>query len=174
MSFPESFYTIDIVFAVIVLFFAANGLRRGLSGELAGVLTLLLLFGGLFFCYPSLTNLAARNWEALSPVLAQVAVFLILLMVSVLLFVLIRALLARFLKERLGKVADKFSGTAVGVLRGGLVGVSLLALLSLLPSETVYTALSEKSEVGRWVCERLTPGLHPRLIELPIFDQKEN
>ena len=62
MSFPETFYTIDVLFGVFVLLFGFAGLLRGLSGELARLLGFIILLGGFCFFYPSLTQLAARHW----------------------------------------------------------------------------------------------------------------
>ena len=173
MNFPEMLYTIDILFAVFVFLFAAYGFRRGLSGELASVLTLLVLLCGLCFAYPAFNQFAAQTWVDLSPVLIQIVVSLVLFLISFLLYFLIRILLKRILKTALSDWVDKIAGCFAGLLRGALIGISLLAALSLLPSERLYEALSEKSAVGGWVCNTLTPWAHPRLMELPIFDRGE-
>ena len=174
MNIPEMLYTIDILFAVFVFFFAAGGLRRGLSGELASVLTLVVLLFGLCFTYPAFNQFAAQRWVDLSPVLIQVVVLLVLFLISFLLYFLIHVLLKRILKSALSEGVDKVAGFFAGLLHGALVGITLLAALSLLPNERLYEALSEKSVVGGWVCNTLTPWAHPRLMELPVFDQEEN
>ena len=174
MNFPDVLYTIDILFAVFVLFFAVSGFRRGLSGELASVLALLILLCGLCFAYPAFNQFAAQIWVDLSPMLIHVVVLLILFLASLLLYFLIRKLLGRILKSTLSERVDKVAGCVAGLLRGTLIGITLLAALSLLPSERLYESLSEKSVLGGWVCNTLTPWAHPRLMELPIFDQEEN
>jgi len=174
MNFPEMLYTIDILFAVFVFLFAAFGLRRGLSGELASVLALLVLLCGLCFAYPACNQFAAQTWIDLSPVLIQVVVLLALFLISFILYFLIRVLLKRILKSAMSERVDEAAGCVAGLLRGALVGITLLAALSLLPSERLYEALSEKSVLGGWVCNTLTPWAHPRLMELPVFDQEEN
>ncbi len=166
-------YTIDILFAVFVFLFAAGGLRRGLSGELASVLTLLVLLSWVCFFYPSLTQVAAQLWSALSPVLIQAVVMLVLLLVAVIFSFLLNILFKQLFKSRVSEVTNKISGSLLGLLRGALIGISLLAALSLLPSERLYEALSEKSALGGWVCNTLTPWAHPRLMELPVFGRGE-
>ncbi len=173
MNFPEMLYTIDILFAVFVFLFAAGGLLRRLSGELARVLALLVLLFGLCFAYPAFNQFAAQTWVDLSPVLIQGVVLLVLFLISFLLYFLIRVLLKRIFKTALSDGVDKVAGCVAGLLRGLLVGITLLAALSLLPNERLYEALSEKSVVGAWVCNTLTPWAHPRLMELPIFDRGE-
>ena len=174
MSFPETFYTIDVLFGLFVLFFGVVGLFRGLSGELARLLAFVFLLCGFAFFYPSLTQLAAHNWNALPPVAVQVIVGLILWLSGLLLFFALRVLLKKFLKERIPRLADQVFGSALGLLFGVLIGLSVFSALSLFPHERVYRMLSEKSVVGGWVCERLTPWLYPRLMELPVFDHEEN
>ncbi len=173
MNFPEMLYTIDILFAVFVFLFAAGGLRRGLSGELASVLTLLVLLSWICFFYPSLTQVSAQLWSTLSPVLIQAVVMLVLLLVAVILSFLLNILFKQLFKSRVSEGMNKMSGSLLGLLRGALIGISLLAALSLLPSERLYEALSEKSALGGWVCNTLTPWAHPRLMELPVFDRGE-
>lgn len=174
MTIPETLYTIDIVFASFVLLFVLNGLRRGLAGELASLLTLLFVLGWICFFLPSLTQFAAQNWSVLSGNIIQAVVLVIILLVAVILSFLMTLLFRQLFKERVGAVAGAISGGMLGWVRGGMIGLSLMAALSLLPNEALYTQLSEKSTVGEWVCDRFTPWLYPRLMELPVFDEKEN
>lgn len=173
MIFPEMLYTIDILFAAFVLFFAVVGLWRGLSGELASLLTLFVLLGGLCFYYPSLTQMAAQMWDSLPAKVVQGLVLMVLLLASFILSCLLRILFKAMFKSALGVLADKVMGVGVGMLRGALIGISLMAALSLMPSEELYMMLSEKSVVGGWVCNHFTPWLYPRLMELPVFDGEE-
>ena len=173
MSVPDMLYTIDILFALFVFLFAVGGMRRGLSGELASVLTLLILLFWICFFYPSLTQFAADLWSTLSPRAVQGVVLLVLLLVAVILSFLMNILFKQLFKSRMGAGIDKLAGSSVGFLRGMVMCVSLMAALSLLPNEALYAQLSEKSVIGGWVCNTFTPWLHPRLMELPVFDQGE-
>ncbi len=174
MNFPETFYTIDVLFGVFVLLFGAVGLLRGLSGELARLLAFSFLVAGFSVLHPSLTQLTARNWRTLSPVAIQVMVGVVIWLTGFLLFFVLRALLKKILHQRIPGLVDKMGGAVFGLLSGALLGLSVLVSVSLIPHESVYRMLSEKSVVGGWVCERLTPWLYPRLMELPAFDHEEN
>lgn len=174
MSFPESFYTIDILFAVCVIFFAIIGTRHGLSGELAHVVTLLALLVAFCFFYPQLMQLADDYWPSLPPVAVQIIVPAVLLLAAALLFMMMRALFKKLLGSKLGEVPDKIAGGLAGALRGGLFGLVAFAGLSLIPSDSLYRALSEKSSVGGWVCKSLTPWLQPRIMDLPVLKSKAN
>lgn len=173
MSFPDTFYAIDVLFGLFVLLFGVAGLFRGLSGEMARLLAFSALLCGFAFFFPSLTQLAARKWSALPPVAVQVTVGIILWLSAMLLFFALRFLLKKLLSEQIPGLLDKLFGALTGMLSGVLVGLCVLSVVSLVPDEGAYRMLTEKSMVGSWVCNRLTPWLHPRIMELPVFNGEE-
>jgi uncharacterized membrane protein required for colicin V production len=172
MWFPEQLYTIDILFAVFVLLFVFSGIRHGLSGELAHVVTLVALLAGVCFFYPQLTQLVSDYWRALSPEAVQIVVPVVMLLAAALLFLLLRVLFKKMLKDKLGESADKIAGGLTGALRGALLGSAVLAGLSLIPNDSLYQKLSQKSSIGAWVCNTLTPWAQPRVMELPVLKDK--
>ncbi|MBC8205919.1 MAG: CvpA family protein [Kiritimatiellales bacterium] len=174
MSVPDTFYAVDVLFGLFVLLFGVVGLLRGLADELARLLAFAFLLCGFAVFFPALTQFAARNWVTLSLAAVQVVVGLVLWMSAMLLFFMLRFSLKKLLCEQVDSLLNKLSGALVGLLSGALLGLSVLSVVSLVPDESVYQKLSEKSVVGGWVCERMTPWLHPRLMELPVFDREEN
>lgn len=174
MNFPDWLYTIDILFVAFVFFSAMRGLRRGLSGELAHILTLIIMLGVICFLYPSLSRAAARIWSYLPAAAVQTALIIVMVLAAFLLFCMVRAMFKQLFKARMDVASDHLAGGGVGALRGAVIGVALISALSLLPGERLHQTLSEKSVVGGWVCNRLTPWLHPRLLELPVFDRGGN
>jgi uncharacterized membrane protein required for colicin V production len=169
MWFPEKLYTIDILFAAFVLLFAIGGAKRGLSGELAHVVTLVALLAGVCFFYPQLTELASAYWHALPETAVRILVPAVMLLAAVLLFVVVRALFKQLFKSKLGEASDKLAGGLVGALRGSLFGLAVLIGISLIPNEAVYQTLSEKSLIGAWVCNTLTPWSQSHITELPVL-----
>lgn len=172
MSFPEMIYTIDILFAVFVVAVAVSGTRHGLSGELAHLITLIALLAGFCFFYPQLTQSASDHWSVLPPEAVRVVVPLVLVLAAVLIFILVRALFKQMLKDKLGEAADKFIGGLAGAVRGTVLGLAVFSGISLIPNDTLYRMLSEKSSIGGWVCNTLTPWLQPRIMELPVLKDK--
>ncbi len=172
MCFPEVLYTIDILFAALVLLFAFRGTKNGLSGELAHVVTLVALLAGVCFYYPRLTELASDYWRALPESAVRIAVPVVLVLAAVLLFVVVRALFKQLFKSKLGGPVDKIAGGLVGALRGILFGLAVLAGLSLIPNDSLYRALSEKSSIGAWVCNTLTPWAQSHAGDLPVLKDK--
>lgn len=174
MGFPERLYTVDILFAVFVLFFAVRGMKNGLSGELAHVVTLLVLLAGVCFYYPRLIELASDYWRVLPESAVRIAVPVVMLLIAILLFFVARALFKQMLKSKLSESADKIAGALVGALRGILLGFAVFVGLSLIPGDSLYQMLSEKSSVGAWVCNTLTPWAQSHAGDLPVLKDKMN
>jgi len=168
MHFPEWLYTIDVVFVVLVLLVMLRGARNGLSGELAHAVTLLALLAGFVFYYPQLMQLAAYRWTALPPETLRIAVPAAILLAAAGIFLLSRALFKLLIKKTSGTIGDKLAGGLAGAVRGAAIGLVLLAGLSLIPNEALYSTISEKSDIGAWVCRTLTPWLKPRIETLPV------
>lgn len=172
MCFPEQLYTIDILFAVFVLLFAVSGIKNGLSGELAHVVTLAALLAGVCFYYPQLTQMASGYWSALPESAVRIAVPVVLLLIAILFFVLVRALFKQLFKSKLGETADQIAGALVGALRGILFGLAVFVGISLIPNDSLYQTLSEKSLIGAWVCSTLTPWAQSHAGDLPVLKDK--
>jgi uncharacterized membrane protein required for colicin V production len=169
MGFPEQLYTIDILFAVFVLLFALNGSRYGLASELAHAMTKMALLAGICFFYPQLLSLvSAQKW----PLPESVTGFLVpafMLLASVLLFFTLLVLFEKMFQDKLNGTVDKAGGALAGVLRGALTGLMIFSCLSLIPSKGLYQVLSNRSLVGLWVCDTLTPWAKPRVMKMPVM-----
>ncbi len=172
MWFPEMLYTMDVLFIVFVLIFAVGGTKRGLSGELAHVVTLLALLACFCFFYPQIMQMVANAWHTLPEPVLQIIVPLALVLAALLFFVLARALLKHLLKSKVDGTFDKIAGGLTGALRGALLGLAVLAGLSLIPSDALYRVLSEKSSIGGWACNTLTPWAQSHMVDLPVLKNK--
>lgn len=172
MYFPEMLYTIDILFVVVILFFAISGTRHGFSGELAHVVLLLALLIGVCFFYPRWIQMTSDSWRELPMPVVQISVSVALLLIALLFFVFAHMWFRRSLEGKLGGGADKMVGGLIGALRGGLFGLAVWVGLSLIPNDSLYRVLSEQSLVGNWVCNTLTPWVQPRIKELPILKDR--
>jgi uncharacterized membrane protein required for colicin V production len=173
MSMPETIYTLDVLFGAFVVMFGVAGLLRGLAGELARLITLLVFLTGVCFFYPALLGLATYQWRTLPPAAVQTVTTVVVVLSSVLVYALLRVIFQQVFKEQVGKFFDRMFGAMVGMVFGLLVGLSVLCAVSLMPQDRPYRILSENSAIGSWVCVRLTPWLYPRLMEMPVFDQEE-
>ena len=174
MSFPDVFYTIDIAFAVLVFLVAMSGLCRGLSGELALILTLAFLLCGFYFFYPMLTRLVVqRLGDDFSIAMIRGTVAVVLGVGILVLSFPMHLLLRKIMKISIGVLSDKILGAMAGLLRGILIGVMIFVALSFVPSVKFRTYLSEKSVVGGWTNEFLTPWVLSNLHYIKSSEPKE-
>lgn len=171
MWFPEWVYTIDVLFVVGVVLFGFGGLRRGLSGELARVLALAGLLAGFLFFYPQWTASLAQEHEQLPPWAVHAVVAVVMVLGSLLLFFLLQGVLKLILKRSLGETSDKLAGLAAGLLRGLVSGLLLFTLLSL--HEPIHQTLSDKSSIGAWVCDAITPTVREWLMDRPLLPARD-
>ncbi len=168
--YSDWIYTIDILFGLFVFLFVVGGLHRGLSGELAHVLTLAALLFGVWFGFPHLTQLAADYWTGATPWMAKTAAGIVLGLAALLFFVLVQAVLRKLLRSGMEDLSDRLTGALFGLLRGILTGLAVLVVLSLIPNESLYNRISKKSSIGGWVCSTLTPWVRPHIEKLPVFE----
>lgn len=174
MNFPETVYTIDVLVFLLIALMAADGLRRGFCSELALTITLSTAVLSFCFLYPFLTQRVAQEWAHLSAPAVQVLVALVMGLLLFLLYFPLRAGFRRaWVKEGESSRMERVGGFVFGACRGFLEAFMVLTVLSLLPSSHVYAMVSDRSVLGGWVCERVTPWLHPRLMEMPVFGDGE-
>jgi uncharacterized membrane protein required for colicin V production len=157
MSFPESFYTIDIIFGFFCCVFALHGFQRGFYRELAGAFAVVLLYYGCFYIYPVLSGWMGAKFTSLAAGAIPVLTLAILVVGSVVVYIVTRLICEKILQARLGLFTDRFSGTVMGIVRGVIVLSVVLATLSLLPSKTLYIWVSQKSVAGNLVTRYMTP-----------------
>jgi len=174
MNIPAWLHMIDLLFVVFVLLFAVNGLRRGFSGELASLLALLVLWGGFHFLFPFWSSFFFRHGSDQAFKIIQICVGLVFLLITIFLFAWIRRGVRRLLEKVARGFMNRVMDVAFGALRGLLIGVGIMVMLSLWSSEKIETALTERSVIGNWVCNTFTPWLTPRLTKFSISERSED
>lgn len=174
MNFPETFYTVDVLFGIFVVLFAVSGLLRGGADEVARLLTLIILLTVFGRCYPYLAQATVRGLDMISHKAAYVLAGVVLLAIGILLFIGLKMLLVLWFDHVVGCLFwDRTIGAVAGLLIGTLLGLSVLCSMSLFGSTRLYSVLSERSLIGRWVCGSLTPKVYPSLLKLPAFSNGE-
>jgi len=141
---------VDVIAFAAVALGAVRGYFRGLSGELARVISLVAAFAlGLRFYGPlsewvlAYTRIAEEN--------APVAAFIITVLAAVVCLFLLRYLLKRVMKIVIEERADKTGGVIAGLLRTSVMVLIVFLALNLWPNERLNRIFGEESLIGRLV-----------------------
>lgn len=156
---------IDIGALLIICLSTLRGFHRGLSGELAQLVSVTAaLILGLYSFQPfgawilANTHLSSRSAHALAFGATVAAVILAM----VLLGFVFRSIMKIVFEEKV----DKPGGGLAGFISGVLVVVILFMILTLFPHDYLNRQFGEGSIIGR-VVVKWTPAIHDSIDELP-------
>ncbi len=168
---------LDIILLVIMALGLIQGLRRGLSGEIARLIgTAFSVWAGWFFYHPlgrrimENTRLNEEESFATSFFICLVGVFIVML--------LLRIILGKVMEVTFkGSTLERLGGALAGLLRTLLACAALLFFLNLLPSAFIRQSISENSFFGRIVTRQVPELWHtvratcPEAPELPVPEE---
>lgn len=159
---PDWLSLVDIAYVVVALLFAMEGFQRGFAGQVAHVLTFLVMGLFLFFAYPRIFTHFDRLFHSPNETHMAWLILAGVVVLSILFFIFVSKLLAKVLKTKISDRSDRAYGFTLGFIRGGLLALFAMIFLVILGPAVFHKTLSEKSYVGRFVCE-LAPSIQPRL-----------
>ena len=158
---PEWLSYVDVTFVVVALLFAWGGAQKGFAGQMAPILTFLIMAPILYFAYPAI-------YEALGDFFRRVdaGMLMWLLLVGVValavgVFSLFSKLLAKLLELQISPRSDTTYGLILGLVRGAFTGLFIMTFLVMLGPSTFYESFGAKSYVGTLVCDELVPVIQP-------------
>lgn len=166
MENGPQFNPVDIVALVYVLFVLIRGFFRGLSGELARLLSAAAaVAAGLYFYRPVgewlADNTRLAEWgESLPFGLA----FGLMLLGAWLLMRLLRLVLKSLMVFSFRGNLERVGGGLAGGIRASVVAAALILLLGLWPSETMRRVFVDESVLGRNLARHVLP-VYDRLAE---------
>jgi len=141
---------VDVIALAAIALGAVRGYFRGLSGELARVISLVAAFVLGLRCYEPLaqwvlahTRIAEEN--------APVAAFIITVLAAIVCLFLLRYVLKRIMKVVIEDRADKIGGVIAGLLRSVIMVLIVFLALNLWPNERLNSMFGEESLIGRLV-----------------------
>ncbi|HMO50300.1 MAG TPA: CvpA family protein [Kiritimatiellia bacterium] len=145
----------DAAVVIVLVLGLLGGIRRGLSGELLRVVTIILaIIAGWKGADPGAAWLAARtDWE---PTELRPIAFFGIIIAAYLVMGIFRVALRLFLDFSFKGVLEWLGGAVIGVLRAALFSVVVLLGASLMPSEPVQETLRQSAS-GQWVLEQVRP-----------------
>lgn len=156
-AFYELFNVVDAVAIFVVCLSVVHGLRRGLSGELAAVVSVVAaLLLGLQFFEPlgSWVEVHTR----LAGQAARAMAFVITVLASIVALILTRYALKRIMRVAIEPEADKIGGAVAGLVRACAAVVILFLVMNLWPHKYLNRKFGEESLIGR-VMLRCVPEL---------------
>jgi uncharacterized membrane protein required for colicin V production len=167
---PEWFSFIDAAFVAVALLFALGGVQRGFASQLAHIITFVALAIFLFFAYPAIFTLFGRLFRSVSEVYMMWVLLAGLVLLAIVFYIFISKLLASLLKMQISDRSDRINGFLFGFVRGALGVLLALVFLVILGSDKIYDVLSEKSQVGKLVCNEMVPRIQPHVNKDSVGD----
>ncbi|MDA0322908.1 MAG: CvpA family protein [Verrucomicrobia bacterium] len=151
---PQGFHLVDAIILVAVLIGAIQGLRHGLSGELAHVISVaaMLLVG-----WRALAPLSAliTEFTRLNDTYARPVAFVGACVVVLLAMSLLRTILKGVMELHIKPGFDRWGGLIAGAVKFGAIAAAVLYLMMMSPSEYLVRLASHESAVGRALREHL-------------------
>jgi uncharacterized membrane protein required for colicin V production len=156
----------DIAVAAVALGLGIRGLTRGLSGELAHLVSSLLM-GALFIFvfHPAATQLV--DDYGLSLWLARTCAVAFIMLATLGFFFLSGFIFKSLIKLGISAVGDKIAGLFCGILHGLLVMIVVLVLAYTIPHDGFYRRVYVNSHSGRFVDQKIMP-IADRYLHKPI------
>jgi len=156
MDYLSQFNVIDIMVLAVVILGAVRGWVKGLSGELAGLISIgaaALIgwigyrpFGELIWQHTRLSESAAYLWA-----------FILLLIGGYVLMRLIRLFLKVIMEFSFKPPIEKMGGALAGIIKTTVICATFILLMGLLPNPSAHALFAEKSCFGQVAYKYLGP-----------------
>ena len=167
----ESLQPVNLVDGIAVLVLLAGmalGLHRGLSGELARLLSVMAAFVVAWLAYRPL-GLWLLEHTRLQDQAAQAVGFALAVVPALVGMVLLRLLLKPLIKVVFHGAVDKVGGIAAGFARSALLIAIVFMMVNTWPHEYLNEQFGEASLIGRLVLA-YGPRVRRSLEDMPVTD----
>lgn len=154
---------VDVAFLGVALLFAWGGFQKGFAGQVAHILTFLIMGGVLFFAYPAIYSYLSRVFRNLEEAYLMWLLLVGLAVVAVGVYVMCSKMLASLLKTQISDRSDHVYGFMLGFIRGTLAALFAMIFIVMLGPPRFYDSFRAKSYIGRQVCYNLVPRIQPHL-----------
>lgn len=169
------FNTIDIIIIALLAIGALRGVLRGLSGELAGIISLGVAgYAGWRFYRPLGEYLA--DTTRMTDIQADTVSFIVIIGGALILLWALSIVLKSIMEFTFKGILERVGGGIVGVLRYAVIIAALLMIVAQFSSGAVRRHVIGESFIGQQAAERLAP-LYEELVrrypELPALPDME-
>lgn len=163
---------VDIAALILILLGALQGLRRGLSGELASVFSVVVAFFAAWKFYAPIGAYIAGHTRMSEP-LANAFAFALCIVAGLLVMYSLGLLLQTiFVFTFKGKI-ERIGGALCGTVRLTLTACAAIFVLGLLPSEFLQRHFADESAVGRFLFLHLEPVKETIIEKIPALQEEE-
>lgn len=170
---PQWLSLIDVAFVGVAVLFALGGYQKGFAGQVAHILTFVVLGITLFFFYPAVFSYMGRLFRRLDETYMMWLILAGLGVLTILFFRLVSKLLANVMKMQITDKADRNYGFILGFIRGALAALFAMIFLVILGPPNCYDIFRSKSRVGKLVCHEMVPRIQPHLTR-SVLEERVN
>ncbi len=147
---------VDWVFIAVLLYGAGMGVFRGLSHELAALISIVVaVFVTRLFYLPIADTLC--GWWGWNPEITRLLAVVFLMLLSLLGMRLLRIALGAMMTFAFKGMVERLGGLVTGMVRQGAVFLIILLAAYFVPSPWLQRSVSE-SRTGEWVLPHLVDG----------------
>jgi uncharacterized membrane protein required for colicin V production len=150
MDIPSGMSVVDIVALLFILIGAIQGFFRGLSGEIARLIGIILAFVAGLTLYGPVGEWVSSNTK-LGGQGAHALAFITTILLSIIIMVLLRSIIKRMVKVVFAEGFDKGAGVVAGMLRMSIIVCIIFLCMNLIPHEYLNRVFGEESAIGRVV-----------------------
>jgi len=162
---------IDIVALIIVALGMFQGFRRGLSGELARLISIVVAFAlGLHFYHPFGLWLSAHTRLSEQP--AHALAFITAIIAAIVTMILLRIVLKRVMTIVFEKKIDKMGGLLAGFVCSSVIVIIIFMIMIIVPNNYLNRQFGQNSVIGSVIIKYM-PVLCKESEELPIAEKIE-
>ena len=170
MNELPQFNIFDIIGLLYFLFGLYQGLRRGLSGELASVLSTALAFVGGWKLYQPLGDYLLKI-SKLTPPSAHALAFAILIIGGYIVLKIIRLLLRHLMEFSFKGKLERLGGALAGLIRVAVVASAFVLIVGLGPGAYLRNLVIEHSVFGSRIFSYLGPVVESLKERYPALQQ---
>ncbi len=168
MDAVAQYNAVDFVLLAILLTGLFTGWKRGLSGELAGLISAgAALFAGWYYYQPASEFLLEKT--RLEGAAAPVAAFVGILAGAWLAMLLLRLVLRHLMEFTFRGNIERIGGALAGLLKYAFFASALILLLGMWPNETLRRVFAENSMAGRTLADTLGPVYEELSEKYPVL-----
>jgi uncharacterized membrane protein required for colicin V production len=147
---------LDVLIAVYLLFGAVSGVRRGLSGEIARLISLgVAVIAGWQFHEP--LGEQVERYTRLQGPPAFLVGFLATVLAAGLIMLLLRLMLKNIMEFAFKGKIERVGGLIAGILRAAFISSLIVVAISVLPVPYLQKRVWEESRVGMAICKLILP-----------------